>query len=189
MQSITLQTSDIDSLRSRVEQGSLAPFRGIRPSGITLPALLELVCSLSMWSHSAPSLLEPIINGWSQNLLDLERACQLLASGPSSRENPAPFDAPRKELWRIRSSADWTDDAASLFQGRFKRSLEKHGFGKKLSLALSKAMQEMADNIVQHSGRDEEHPSAGLVAYHVEESWMTYAVADVGRGVSGQPGN
>lgn len=44
-------------------------------------------------------------------------------------------------------------------------------------------MQEMADNVVQHSGPDEEHPGAGLVGYHVEESWMTYAVADVGQGV------
>lgn len=97
MQCINLQTSDIDSLRRRVEQGGLAPFREIRPSGITLPALLELVCSLWMWSHSAPRLYEPIIDGWSQNLLDLEHARRLLASGPGSRENPAPFGAPRKE--------------------------------------------------------------------------------------------
>jgi hypothetical protein len=180
---LILQTSDIDSLRSRALDADVARFRAVRPSGITLPALLELVCSSWMWSHSAGEVFNPIVDGWSQNLPDLRRARKLLATAVDPQKKPAPFDAPIKELWRIQSRRDWADDPASLFQARFRRSLEKHGFGKKLSLALSKAMQEMADNIIQHSGSDEEHSAVGLVGYHIEEHWVTYAVADIGRGV------
>ncbi|MDO8433844.1 MAG: hypothetical protein Q7S58_15695 [Candidatus Binatus sp.] len=179
---LILQTSDIDSLRSRARDVDVAQFDAAKPSGITLPALLELVCSWSMWSQSAGTALRQIIDGWSQDLPDLRHARKLFAMGDSPK-TPGSFDAPRKELWHIRSRSDWADDPAFLFQARFRRSLEKHGFGKKLSLALSKAMQEMADNIIQHSGPDEEHPAVGLVGYHVDGQWMTYAVADVGRGV------
>lgn len=183
MRQVILQTSDIDSLRNRADDAGVAPFFEVRPSGITLPALLELVCSSCMRPHSAGERFEAIIQAWSQYLPDLRHARQLLVTGVGSRKKSAPFEAPLKELWRIQSRSDWTDDPASLFQSRFRRSLEKQGFGKKLSLALSKAMQEMADNVVQHSGSDEEHPAPGLVGYHVEERWMTYAVADIGRGV------
>ena len=103
---------------------------------------------------------------------------------PRHRTNMRPSTLPPKSCARrIQSRSDWASDRSALFQSRFRRSLEIHSFGKKLSLALSKAMQEMADNVVQHSGPDEEHPALGLVGYHVGKNWMTYAVADIGRGV------
>ena len=178
-----LQTSDIDSLRSRVADTDLARFRSVKPSGITLPALLELVCCWRMWSQSDGNPLSQIVEGWSSRLPDFDHARELFAADAAAPNELAPFGAPNKELWRIQSRGDWASDRSALFQSRFRRSLEIHSFGKKLSLALSKAMQEMADNVVQHSGPDEEHPALGLVGYHVGKNWMTYAVADIGRGV------
>jgi len=183
MRRVILQTSDIDSLRSRLDEVALAPFREIIPSGVTLPALLELGCFSAIRAHSGAAPLERLIEKWSQYVPEIKRVRQFFATGAGLQSQAAPFDAPCAEFWPIQSRADWTGDPASLFQSRFARSLEKQGFGKKLSLALSKAMQEMADNIVQHTGSDEDHPARGLVGYHVEERWMTYAVAGVGRGV------
>jgi hypothetical protein len=183
MRCIILQAADIDSLRNRLDEAALAPFREITPSGITLPAMFELACTFVMRAHSGTALVENLIEDWSQRLPEIGLVRQFFATGGGLESRVAPFDAPFTEFWPIRSRADWTDDAASLFQSRFARSLEKRRFGKKLSLALSKALQEMADNVVQHSRYDEEHPALGLVGYHVEEGWMTYAVSDIGRGI------
>src|SRR5580700_1504861 len=152
MRQVLLQTSDIGSLRDRADNTDVTPFLEVRPSGITLPALLELVCSSCTRPLSAGDRFEAIVGARSQYLPDLRHARQLLATGAGSQSESFMFDAPRKEFWSIQCRTDWTNDSASLFQSRFRRSLEKQGFGKKLSLALSKAMQEMADKVVQHSG-------------------------------------
>ena len=135
-----------------------------------------------MWSESSQNALVQIVDAWSLCLPDL-RLAQALLRGRRIQEERGTFEAPLKELWRIQSANDWASVPATMFQARFRRSLRGHGFGKRLSLAISKAMQEMADNVVQHSGPDEEHPAVGLVGYHVADGWMTYAVADIGRGV------
>jgi len=183
MPSLLLQTTDIDSFRSRSAQLDGVSFQSITPSGITLAALLELACSWWMWTQNAANAPSQVVASWGMHLTDIRHANALLVDGAEVQKRCAPFDAPRKELWCIRSRDDWCGDPATLFQARFRRSLEQRGFGKKLSIALSKAMQEMADNVVQHSGRDDAHPARGLVGYHIEERWMTYAVADVGRGI------
>jgi hypothetical protein len=41
----------------------------------------------------------------------------------------------------------------------------------------------MADNVIQHSGTDAEHPARGVAGYHVEPQQFSFAVGDVGRGV------
>src|SRR5208282_3718350 len=161
----------------RLHQAAISPFLEIAPSGITLPALLELGCSCMTSPQSHAAHIERLVESWSKFLPEIGHVRQLFTTGARSRPQTAPFAAPLMELWPIQSRSDWTGEPASLFQSRFTRSLEKRGFGRKLSLALSKAMQEMADNIIQHSGRDEDHPALGLVGYHVEERWMTYAVA------------
>ena len=69
-------------------------------------------------------------------------------------------------------NTDWL-----LFLDRFRRSLRDNGFSNSLSAALSKALGEMTDNVVQHSG------TRGVAVFHVGERWTSWGVADIGRGV------
>ncbi len=57
------------------------------------------------------------------------------------------------EFFRLRCEADQIGDHFSLFQQRFRRSMEKNGFPKNFAYALTKVLSEMTDNVIQHSGR------------------------------------
>lgn len=87
------------------------------------------------------------------------------------------FDAPSVEIAAVPVAID----SSSQFHQRFTRSLQKSGFARPLDAVLAKALAEMADNVLQHSG--ERTPAAGIWGYHVEREWMTFAVADLGRGI------
>jgi hypothetical protein len=67
---------------------------------------------------------------------------------------------------------------------RFRRSLRDNGkFPAKLAAGLAGTFEEMVSNLLEHSGADEQHPAPGVVGYKVGLRRMTFAVADVGRGV------
>ena len=131
MRRVILKTSDIDSLRARLHQAAISPFLEIAPSGITLPALLELGCSCVMSPQSHAAHIERLVESWSKYLPEIGHVRQLFTTGARSRPQTAPFAAPLMELWPIQSRSDWTGEPASLFQSRFTRSLEKRGFGRK----------------------------------------------------------
>lgn len=71
---------------------------------------------------------------------------------------------------------------ASYFYQRFKSAMTRHGFSTQIALAITKTFSEMCDNVFQHSGNSETSPASGLAAYHVQDGWSTYSVADTGRG-------
>jgi hypothetical protein len=179
---VFLSTADVEALIARAKTSNLGNFRSISPSGITLGALMELVCAWWTWARDGQKAGASVVEAWSAYLPDLREANGLL-NDERPRCAAELFGAPRKELWALRRAEDLWGDEALLFQERFRRSLKVNGFGGRLSLAISKAMQEMADNVLQHSGRDEYRPAPGLLGYQVEQQWMSYAVADVGRGV------
>lgn len=90
----------------------------------------------------------------------------------------------RLEFFRLRAVEDKTSVKFELFLERFCRSMKQQGFPKPFANALSKVMDEIADNVVQHSGRLPDGFS-GIAGYHVDEKYAAFAVVDVGRGILG----
>jgi hypothetical protein len=88
----------------------------------------------------------------------------------------------RLEFFRLRTTQDKTSLNFELFLERFCRSLKQQGFPKSFANALSKVMDEMADNVVQHSGVFVDGFS-GIAGYHIENKRAAFAVADIGRGI------
>ncbi len=64
------------------------------------------------------------------------------------------------------SRSDRDDNDHHLFEARFDAALRQSGFGKS-SKAFVGAFKEMADNIVQHSGRAAQQPAQGIIGYYV----------------------
>lgn len=91
---------------------------------------------------------------------------------------PDVFAAPVFELWPIDSEDDIVGTRWTEFQDRFRRSATNHGFTSRLGAALSMALREMCDNVVQHAGG-----ARGFAAYQLAEKRVAWTVVDVGRGV------
>jgi hypothetical protein len=86
------------------------------------------------------------------------------------------------EFFRLRTSEDKTSLQFELFVERFCRSMKQQGFPTVFANALSKVMDEIADNVVQHSGFLADGFS-GIAGYHVENRQAAFAVVDVGHGI------
>ena len=118
---------------------------------------------------------------WQQSCKPLKRAVQ--AFQKRSNYTSQPFGAPPIDFWVIRERNDISSPQYRLFEDRFRRAMVNNGFtNQKLATALTKALHEMADNIIQHSAR-QGYKLHGIVAYQVSDRAMTFATADVGCGI------
>jgi len=153
--------------------------------GFTLGAALELACARKRFQKEQDTEALAILMGWSQRQPVLEEAASALRHRgirPVSNEvihgQPPPLEICSAPLEEQMKDYQWR-----MFQDRFSRSLKANGFGPSLAKALSKAMEEMTDNVIQHSGVDKYHQANGVIGFHTASRCMTFAVADVGRGV------
>lgn len=85
------------------------------------------------------------------------------------------------EFFRVRDSNDKTGLAFSYFEQRFSSSMKSEGFPPAFSNALGKVIDEMADNVIQHSGTTNDG-FTGIAGYHVQNNCAAFAVTDVGAG-------
>ncbi|HYI01901.1 hypothetical protein [Hyalangium sp.] len=178
-----LNAATIDEVRAYLVQGRAAAIEGVRPSGITLDAALELACAATQWEASSNAIGTALFKKWSGTSSVLPEAASLLSGEVQAPSTPEMFAAPQFELFLLRRRADILETPWDLYRQRFGRSLKSQGFSSTLAHALSKALDEMADNVIQHSGSDESKPATGLIGYHVNERWMQFAVVDLGRGL------
>lgn len=178
-----LTASDVDEVRELARQDSMVELRALNIEGTSLAAALELACCWWMWRETAEEAAV-VIEGWATKIPWLQNACIALSR---SGFDPVPYEAlyaaPEWEMCASPLPDQVEENDWALFLERFARSLQKQGFGRSLSLSLSKAFAEMSDNIIRHSGESRDAPANGVIAYHVEDRRMTFAVADVGRGV------
>lgn len=126
-----------------------------------------------------------LVDEWSTQCAPLGAVVRVLAGDRLVKPKSAStmHEAPTVELSQIRERSDVAAEHWDLFLARFKRSLVNAGFSTTHALALSKAFGEMADNVAQHSGPDEDHPANAIVGFHVSPGWMCFSVADTGQGV------
>lgn len=192
---VLLTTIDVETVRAAIV-GKTLP-RSTKPvTGISLGAAFELACARLFWERSAHPAAQ-LVRSWSACSASAEEILDCLDR--TSRSNPVAFErAPRFEnapqpprfeyplrfeVARIASRNDVTGQRAVEFQRRFQGSLVNNGFPKTLALGITMVFCEMADNVVQHSTDTEGVPALGIWGYHVEHRWMSFAVADTGRGI------
>jgi hypothetical protein len=172
-----LRSSDIDELRRLATVGRAVP--QIEYAGCELGASLELACTkkfLEGFDHAAQAL--GVIETW---VAQDEQLAQSVRALDGRERDVARFAAPTREVVPLGTRESIENHAAGFFD-RFRRSLKSSGFGR-LADAIAKAMFDMADNAVQHSGPDEYEPEPGAMGYEVSDRAASFAVVDLGRGV------
>lgn len=173
-----LTASGVDRVRAAFQGGRSDRVNEAAISGVTLGAAFELACTRAYWLREGREDI-PFGTG---ALAQLPHVADAVAALTSRTATPvASFAAPTCEVAPIPPSLGDDCVAASLFQQRFSRSLASCGFPSLLARALTKALFEMADNVLQHSSVQGD--GTGIWGYHVEPKWMSFAVADIGRGV------
>jgi hypothetical protein len=151
-------------------------------SSLSIGASLEAAC----WRLSDPAALSAVVERWAKVSPICEQAVAILGT---SRELPRPdhHAAPDFEVCRCPTRAALADPTGAgleweYYLDRFSRSLvSRVGVGKKKAQGLAGALTEMVDNVVDHSGLDDDRRA--VVAYAVSTEAFGFAVADVGRGV------
>lgn len=173
-----LKQLDVDRLRELVANRQAIP--AIVFDGCDLPTALELACTRAEWCGCEQTQAATgAIARWARTDDRLSAAVRALDGVRADVER---WSAPVEEFAPLGTRESLDDQAAGFFD-RFTRSLERHGRFAHLSRGIAKAMFDMADNAIQHSGVDEYHPSPGAMGYQVAEGSATFAVVDVGRGV------
>ncbi|MEQ1735322.1 MAG: hypothetical protein ABL886_02685 [Rhodoglobus sp.] len=170
---------DIDTLRDRVERE--LPWRDMPGVDVDLGAGLELALAINGWRAltDAPSQLRNV-EAWAAKV-EVLAAADLALRGIEA--DVPMYDAPMREFMPLGARATLIR-AGGLFFDRFARSLRSHArLASATATAIARAAYDMADNAIQHSGSDDEHPASGAVGFEVVGTRLSFAVADTGRGV------
>jgi len=176
--------NEVDSVQRMLANETPNRLDEIIISGISIGAALELACYKWHCSHSGHVRWASVIDKLSPNHDILGSAITMLNQrGLTQSPLPSLSATPRYEVYPVPLFSQSGELQWTMFQRRFRSSLLANGFGKPTALALSKALAEMVDNVIQHSGPSVQEQSGGIVAYHVEANTMEFAVADIGRGV------
>lgn len=146
--------------------------------GATLGGIFELACTYVAWRQTHPAAAR-LAEKWAA---PSEIASETLARLAGAHPRPS-TERIGVEIAPIECAEDLIGSHGTALQQRFKHMLTTNGFPLPLAQALTGAFAEMADNIVQHSGNEEGKPAPGIWGYHVEQQWVSFAVADIGRGV------
>jgi hypothetical protein len=139
---------------------------------------LELACAFAGWDERGA--LPAGVSAWASTSEAMNEARRALAG----RESEAADDeTPQREYWPL-GSKDALESARATFLLRFRRLLrERSGLTGNGALAIAMAAFEMADNTIQPSGPDAEHPAAGAWGVEVHSNRVCFAIVDRGRGM------
>jgi hypothetical protein len=177
-----LSTQFADDLRTAAEDGPLPAGAADSVSVIPLASAFELVCAWEGWERAGRADTIALLATWARRFPIVARARTALASGRADAVGD--WDAPPTEVRPVPPRAEIGGTEFMTFEQRFKRSMERNGgFMPSLATALTRAFHEMVDNVIQHSGESDAAPARGIIGYSVAQGAMTFAVADLGRGV------
>lgn len=167
---------DIDTLRALIERGNAWP--SVPATRLDVGPALELACAFAEWSDS--NSLSREADAWASKSDVMVDALHALGGGVS---DVAENETPVREFWPLGSRAA-LEHARATFILRFRRSLRNRaGLSGNAALAVAMAAFEMADNTIQHSGPDIDHPAAGALGFEVNPGRICFAIVDRGRGV------
>lgn len=177
-----LDVRGVDAARDAWRAGRHAALEGASFSTLTLGASLEAAC----WAAETndPGVLS-LVRRWSAASPTFELGYAVLTTGQAP-PRPREHDAPASELARCPSRSELVDISVGVewqyFLDRFRRSLvDRLGLTPRRAMGVAGALGEMVDNVVQHAGLGD--TPRGIVGYEVSEAALSFAVADLGRGV------
>lgn len=175
---VDLNTETAEEIRQVAESGDFASLRQITVERVTLGAAVELACLRA--DSPSNSQISHLLDNWAESLPVLSVAFRtiLTAAVPPRIDS---YTARPFEFFPV-TKVNWENNDHHLFEGRFDKGLKSCGFGG-VSKAFVGAFKEMADNVVQHSGRINQKHWRSVIGYHVSDGCMAYAVGDVGIGV------
>lgn len=177
-----LSTQLVDDLRRAAQDGPLTTTIAEAVTGVPLASALELACAWDGWERAGRSDGVALLTRCAEHNPILNTAREALRGGWAP--TVADWDSPPVEIRPVPSRSEIGDVDFSTFGQRFSRSLQRNGkFPSALAIAITKAFQEMIDNVIQHSGPRDTQPARGIIGYSVVPGTMTFAVADLGRGV------
>jgi anti-sigma regulatory factor (Ser/Thr protein kinase) len=172
-----IDSAFVADLREVAASGEFGRVTRLTPSGLTIAAVVEIACLRSAF----PTELRQTIETWQQDSPALSRASVVYETG-SFPDHEAMWQGRSLDFFPIRGPG-WADAVQyHPFESRFCNAARQAGFGRKAD-ALTGALFEMADNVAQHSGDEPSSPAPGLIGYHVSEGNVSFAIADLGRGV------
>lgn len=170
---VNLRPHDVSELRRLVEDGVDLPHRLPAP---TLGAAIELACTAWSWRLAGRHCAFERFQGWAQASSVLDDAWRSLEG---DRPMGAEYSATALD---VRSATDVT--AQGLFGNRFRKSLVEIGkFSNAFANGLGGALEEMVDNVFQHSTDLQGRGAPAVMAYEVGAQSFDFCVGDVGRGV------
>jgi hypothetical protein len=167
-----------DMLRSRIASGNFSELKALSVDSISIFAACELACIRRQ--NEANSDLLKILDSWAETNPKLRAAFDTFVSfAVPDRRNP--WSSREWEFFPTTLRA-WDSNDHHLFESRFTQGCKQAGFSS-TALALAGAFREMADNTIQHSGPNANTPATGIIGYEIECKTVSFAVADVGRGI------
>jgi hypothetical protein len=149
--------------------------------GITLGGIIELACAGTAWvGRDDPSWRSWFTDlcGLNQYLKRAERALERALRGEPLIALAADVEV---EIHGFSSKSDMGNDWDTV-QENFVRRLQTCGFPKTFAYALVAALNEMVQNVWDHSAAHGEPMAAGVVAYYILPGEAHFAVGDLGRG-------
>ena len=165
------------TLRDMTAENNFSELLLLPRTGFSIGAIVELAC---VRRHCIPPV-QSLLKAWAESSPILSEAFTVFdrAKYPS-----------RENMWSTRDleffpivGGNWPDKIKyHPFESRFCKAAKTSGFGD-MADALTGALFEMADNVVQHSGLDSANASPGLIGYYVCDGHVAFAVGDAGRGV------
>lgn len=182
--SLVLCAQVLDDYRRTVDRGRMDSVLQLVPSRISLAAAIELAC----WCHASGAGLDPRIiaqvEQWRQTHPKLDDVFDALRN--STRSAPGDWATLPHEVRAVPSANEYANRQSpfGLFSMRFARALRDiGGFTPKLAQALTRALRELVDNVLEHGSATDAAPCSGIVGYEVTPGRAHFAVGDTGRGV------
>lgn len=175
---ISLTAENVGDVRRLVHAGRHADLANFEFELIDLAGALELACAAAEWSRERHPVVS-IVDNLSERFELLVRARSALAG----KQPPlvADHSSPAFELRPAPSRPEFIDTEWSLFLQRFVRGLQRScRFSSPIAHAVAGAVEEMVDNVIQHSGQGDE--PTGVVGYTIGDGFA-FGVADLGIGV------
>jgi hypothetical protein len=178
---LSVDVLSLDNARDAWRTGAPAVVKDAAVETISLGACLEAAC----WATSGGAEVMALLSRWGQDVSSLRTALSALTTA-SPLPRPGDHDAPADEMRRCPSRRELEDSDFGVewnyFLDRFRRSLvERLKLTSSTARALSAALAEMVDNVVDHAGLGD--APTGVVAYEVDEGRFGFAIADIGRGI------
>jgi hypothetical protein len=181
MAGLSVDVLSLDNARDAWRTGAARVVKDAAVGRVSLGACLEAAC----WGSIGDSDVLALLRQWGRSVSRIQVALSALTTA-APLPRPGDHDAPAEEMRRCPSRRELEDADFGVewnyFLDRFRRSLvERLKLASSTAWALSGALAEMVDNVVDHAGLGD--APTGVVAYEVDEGRFGFAIADIGRGI------